>query len=616
MIFYAIARALFFEQAFFPDCYSDKGTRSSFKSMKIQQLKQFIAWFWQVAKPYWISTEKWKAASLLALVIVLIVAVNKMSVSLNSIQGEFVTALSEKKVDEFQTKLIAFLQILLAALLLTFSQSFIQQKLVLYWREWLTKNFIAKYFTHQSFYKVNYDSSIDNPDQRIADDIDSFTEQTTSYTLDFGSNLLRGFLFIGVLWSLNSTLVWIALGTAIIQTLISFWLGRILTPLNFKNLQYQADFRYGLVHVRNNSESIAFYQGEAQENQMLQERFNRLLFILHRMILPQSTLSAFSFGLAFITFILSYWILAPQYFLGQIPFGDITRSTHAFIIVLSVFSWFATSFQDLTLFAAVTKRLGTFANFLDKANTSLDPEHTIHNIIEPRLALSHVTLETPNREKVIVENLSFTVAPSQGILVIGASGVGKSSVLRAVAGLWNSGKGYIYRPSPSEMLFIPQRPYMTLGSLRSQILYPHIDLEVSDEQLQEILEKVNLANLATRVGGFDIELNWADVLSLGEQQRLAFARLFLINPKYAVLDESTSALDVNNEGYLYQLLKDSHITYLSVGHRPTIVPYHEKIVEFLGDGRWQIYSTSDYSIEKCFSNGSASMEVLEEVSHD
>ncbi|GFE70122.1 ABC transporter ATP-binding protein/permease [Chroococcus sp. FPU101] len=573
---------------------------------RIKQLKQFLAWFWRVAKPYWISTEKWKALAFLVSVVILIVAVNKINVTLNQVQGDFVTALTEKKVDEFEQNLINFLGILMSLLVLTLTQSFLQQKLVLYWREWLTNNFIAQYFTNQSFYKVNNYSLIDNPDQRIADDIDGFTNKTIEYTLDFGSNLLRGFLFVGVLWSLNSTLVWVALVTAIIQTLISFWIGRILTPLNFKNLQYQADFRYGLVHVRNNSESIAFYQGEAQEDQMLQERFSRLLFILHRMILPQSALSAFSFGLTFITFVLSYWILAPQYFSGQIPFGDISRSTHAFMTVLFVFSWFATSFQDLTLFAAVTKRLGTFAEFLDQVNTPIEPEHTIHNIIEPRLALSHVTLETPNHEKILIENLSLEVVPSTGLLIMGASGVGKSSVLRAVAGLWNSGKGYIYRPKETEMLFIPQRPYMTLGSLRSQIIYPHIDLDVSDEQLQAVLEKVNLSSLAPRVGGFDVILNWADVLSLGEQQRLAFARLFLLNPKYAVLDESTSALDVKNERHLYQMLKDSHTTYISVGHRPTIVPYHETIIEFLGDGKWHSYPASDYKIDGTSNNGNGS----------
>ncbi|PSF38703.1 ABC transporter ATP-binding protein [Aphanothece hegewaldii CCALA 016] len=563
----------------------------------MEKLKQLLSWFGRVAKPYWTSSEKWKAIGLLAIVISFIIAVNFASVTLNEVQGKFVTSLSEKKIEEFQKNLLTFMGIILALFTVSVIQSIVQQKLSLYWREWLTKNFLARYFNNKAFYKVNNYNAIDNPDQRISDDLESFVGQTLNYTLDFGSNLLSGFLFIGVLWSLNHSLVWIALATASIQTLLSFLIGRILTPLNFKDLQYQADFRYGLVHVRNNSESIAFYQGEKQESKMLQERFSRLLAVLHQAIYPRSGLNAFNVGIVYLIFLLAYWILAPQYFSGQIPFGDISRSTHAFTRVLFVFGWFANSFEGLTLYAAVIKRLGTFAEFLDKVNLPSQKDHTINTIIEPRFALSHVTLKTPDQEKILVENLVLEVPTSEGILLMGPSGVGKSSILRAVAGLWDSGKGYIYRPSHEEMLFIPQRPYMTLGSLRNQIIYPHIDLDVSNEQLQAILEKVNLSDLASRVGGFDVELNWADVLSLGEQQRLAFARLFLLNPKYAVLDESTSALDVKNERHLYQMLKDSHTTYISVGHRPTIVPFHEIIVEFLGLGKWRSFPRSHYSID-------------------
>jgi putative ATP-binding cassette transporter len=580
---------------------------------RLKQLKQFFSWFWRVAKPYWASPEKWKAFGLLAIVIIFIIAVNFASVTLNNVQGDFVTALSEKKVDEFQQNLIDFLEIILALFAISLTRSIVQQKLSLYWREWLTQNFLTKYFSNQAFYKVNHERTIDNPDQRIADDIESFINQTIKYTLDFGSTILSGFLFVGILWSLNSFLVWVALATASIQTLLSFLIGRILTPLNFKDLQYQADFRYGLVHVRNNSESIAFYKGETQENGMLQERFSRLLGILHKSILPRSGLNAFNGGISFITFMLAYWILAPQYFSGQIPFGDISRSTHAFLVVLGVFSWFATSFEELTLYAAVINRLGTFSEFLDQINIKSEADSTIHTLIEPRFALSHVTLETPNREKTLVKDLSFEVTPSEGILLMGASGVGKSSVLRAIAGLWNKGKGYIYRPELEEMLFISQRPYMTLGSLRNQIIYPHIDLDVSEEQLQAVLEKVNLPDLVERVGGFDVELNWADVLSLGEQQRLAFARLFLLSPKYAVLDESTSALDVKNERHLYQMLQDSHTTYISVGHRPTIVPYHELIIEFLGKQKWRTFHPDDYSINGASGNGNGYTPTEEKI---
>jgi putative ATP-binding cassette transporter len=266
----------------------------------------------------------------------------------------------------------------------------------------------------------------------------------------------------------------------------------------------------------------------------------------------------------------------------------------AFGEVVSVFAWFATYFQRITLFAAVIKRLGTFRDYLqqNKQLTS-SPESLIQTLVEPRFALSHLTVKTPDQKRVLVEDLSTNVPYSEGILLMGASGCGKSSILRAVAGLWNKGEGYIYRPNTEEILFIPQRPYMVIGSLRSQILYPYIDKNISDSRIQEVLEQVNLASLVERVGGLEVELNWADVLSLGEQQRLGFARLFLHNPKYAVLDESTSALDVNNEQHLYQMLRDADITYLSVGHRPTLIPFHQLVVEILGQGKWRFSSPAE-----------------------
>ncbi|MUG91361.1 ATP-binding cassette domain-containing protein [Scytonema sp. UIC 10036] len=560
---------------------------------KLQQLQQFLQWFWQVAKRYWGSQERFRAWGLLAAAVLFIILANNASALLNRYQGEFTTALSNKQLESFQNSLLLFGGTLLALIIFSFFENFIQNKLQLYWREWLTKDFLDRYFADRAFYQVNANKAIDNPDQRISEDIESFISSSLTYSLSLGSNVLSGFLFINILWSINKNLVFVAILTALVQTLVSFFIGRILTPLNFKNLQYQADFRYSLVHVRNNSESIAFYKGEEQEEGIVQSKFSRLLAVLHAKIFPSSLLDAINISLGFTVLIIAYLILAPQYFAGQITFGDVTRSIPAFLTIVNVFSWFARSFEGLALFAAVIKRLGTFSDYLHQNQKPAPSQSVINTLIEPRFALSHVTVKTPDRKRVLVEDFSVEVPHSEGILVMGASGSGKSSILRAVAGLWNTGEGHIYRPNTAEILFIPQRPYIVLGSLRNQILYPYTKREVSDTKLQEVLEQVNLTDLVARVEGLDVELNWADVLSLGEQQRLGFARLFLHNPHYAVLDESTSALDVANEKHLYHKLREANITYISVGHRPTLIPYHQLIVEILGQGKWRFLSPDD-----------------------
>ena len=561
---------------------------------RLEQLKQFLRWFWEVAKPYWISSEKFKAWGLLASIILFIIATENTYALLANYQGKLTTALASKEANQFQYFLILVGVSLLGWLFFLIVKNFVQEKLALYWRKWLTNNFLHNYFGDRAFYQINGNKEIDNPDQRISEDIDSFVNSSLQFSLDFFDTILKGFLFIAILWSINHNLVFIAILTAFIQTLVSFFIGRVLTPLNFKSIQYQADFRYSLVHVRNNSESIAFYQGEEQEAAMVRSKFSQLLEIINAKILPSSVLVGVNVALTFSVIIIAYLILAPQYFANQIPFGDITRAIQAFGEVVSVFAWFATYFQKITLFAAVIKRLGTFRDYLqqNKQLTS-SPESLIQTLVEPRFALSHLTVKTPDQKRVLVEDLSTNVPYSEGILLMGASGCGKSSILRAVAGLWNKGEGYIYRPNTEEILFIPQRPYMVIGSLRSQILYPYIDKNISDTRIQEVLEQVNLASLVERVGGLEVELNWADVLSLGEQQRLGFARLFLHNPKYAVLDESTSALDVNNEQHLYQMLRDADITYLSVGHRPTLIPFHQLVVEILGQGKWRFSSPAE-----------------------
>jgi putative ATP-binding cassette transporter len=301
--------------------------------------------------------------------------------------------------------------------------------------------------------------------------------------------------------------------------------------------------------------------------------------------------------------ILPSLIMAPIYFAGEIKFGDITQANFAFSQVLSAFSIIVSQIEALSAFAAGINRLATFSEALHPENTVPKPgEPRIDLTIDSPLALEHITLNTPNYQKTLVTDLSLVLQPGQGLLIMGNSGAGKSSLLRAIAGLWRSGTGQLVRPDLQEMLFLPQKPYMILGSLREQLLYPYTDRGVDEQKLIQVLELVNLGHLTEQVNSFDVELDWGNVLSLGEQQRLAFARLLLSQPRYAILDEATSALDLKNEERLYQKLQETQTTYVSVGHRMSLLKYHHQVLELLEDRKWRLVSVEDYRADMSILN--------------
>jgi putative ATP-binding cassette transporter len=560
--------------------------------IKFKQIKQYCRWIWQIGKLYWVSSEKLEAITIAIVYIVLIILSNQFLLMFLNFQGKLLTALQAKSFNFYHIFFITtgFVFLYISSNLF---KSYVQQKLELYWRGWLNKDLLEKYFSNRAYYKINSNQQIDNPDERLSDDIESFVKNTLNYSFSLGDTFIKGFLFINVLWSVNHFLVFLAIFIAAIQTLISIFIGKPLILLREKSLKLEPDFRYSLVNARNNSESIAFYQGESQELDITQVKLKNLLTILHQIVLPENTVIAFASIIGIGSGFIAELILAPQYFAGTIEFGDISRSLVAFSNVFGVFSWLSSSFDGLTTYAAIIKRLGTFSDFLEQNSLALHKEETIETIIDERLKISHLTLQTPDRKRTLVRDLYIEVPIGKGILLQGASGTGKSSILRAIAGLWNSGSGYIYRPEISKIFFLPQRPYMILSSLRAQLLYPHTQRNISDRKLQSILTTVNLTDLVEQVGGFDVELNWPDVLSLGEQQRLGFARLLLASPRYAILDESTSALDIDNEKHLYQILKSLNITFVSVGHRSTLLQHHQYVVKILDRGNWQMFHSSD-----------------------
>jgi ABC-type uncharacterized transport system fused permease/ATPase subunit len=305
-------------------------------------------------------------------------------------------------------------------------------------------------------------------------------------------------------------------------------------------------------------------------------------------------LNIFQNSYQYINFILPFIVLAPRIFSGELEIGSVSQSQAAFERIGFALGLVIYQFDKLSLIAAGVKRLSTLNQLLEIHNQPPKmPRITYQE--NSSLAIHNLTLEIPKTEKTLVKNLSLDVAPNQSLLIMGTSGVGKSSLLRAIAGLWKTGTGVIQSPKRDTMLFLPQKPYMVLGSLRQQLWYPNYPLDREDQPLINLLEKVNLSHLVVRYDSLDQVEDWSTILSLGEQQRLAFARLLLTQPQYAILDEATSALDSKNEAILYQQLQKTPVTFVSVGHRSSLIQYHQQVLALLEDHHWTLSSTDTKS---------------------
>ncbi len=587
--------------------------------------------FWAIAKAYWSGEEKWQARGLLLLIVVLLLGYTGLSVVLNNQRGELISALSSKDEARFWQTVVIFIGVLVVYAPLLAGYTYLRDRLGLEWRRWLTDRFVSRYFSDRAFYRINQSHvDIDNPDQRMAEDVRSFTQESLTLVLVIASSILEIAAFSGILWGISRELVLFLVGYAIVGTILTVGVfGKPLVRLNFEQLKREADFRFGLVRIRENAEAIAFYQGESQESTQVKHRFMQAFDNYKRLLQWQLGLNGLTNAYEFIPFVLPALVVAPAVFSGDLEVGKVSEAQGAFIRVFFSLNVIVDRFQALTAFGAGIDRLYDFADSLghiehkkdaadllstasdDAESTSVATEVSpkvdseavttaelettplppvILQEVAPQLSLHHLTLQTPNYQRLLIEDLTLELTADSSLLVAGPSGCGKSSLLRAIAGLWNAGKGLIQRPAMQHMLFLPQKPYMILGTLRQQLLYPYPDAEITDEQLHAVLTKVNLPDLAERFEGFDAEAEWSDVLSLGEQQRLSFARVLLHQPTYVMLDEATSALDSHNEAQLYSALEATETTYVSVGHHESLEAHHRLLLRLSEDHTWQLHA--------------------------
>jgi putative ATP-binding cassette transporter len=549
---------------------------------------------WRLAKCYWTSEEKWTAWALLIGVIGLNLGNVYISVRINEWNRSFYNALQAFDSGELFRQLGLFCILVFFAISMSVYGLYLSQMLQIRWRRWLTGRYLDAWLAEQAYYQLELGGRTDNPDQRIAEDLHQFTTFVLSLSIGLISSVVSLISFLVILWGLSGPaeialgqwgtlhipayLVWAALLYAGVGTWLTVKIGRPLVPLNYARQRFEADFRFSLMRFRENAESVALYAGEPVELKLFKERFGSVFENFCQIMKRQKRLTWFTLGYAQVAVIFPVVMISPRYFLKQIGLGGLMQAVNAFSFVQNALSFIINSYADIAAWQAVTERLGGFEERLQAVH---EAKRTTRQIVIRRggmgVAFKKLDLDLPDGTP-LLRGVNFAPARGEAVLIAGVSGAGKSTLLRAIAGIWPYGYGEISLGKGS-MLFVPQRPYLPLGTLASALRYPRSEKDTFPIlRLALALEEVGLGALAAELE--DVQ-NWSQRLSLGEQQRLAFARILLLKPALLFLDEATSALDEATEAKLYGLLRAApwRPTIISVGHRSTLRSFHDQILD-------------------------------------
>ncbi|MCR5176752.1 MAG: ABC transporter ATP-binding protein/permease [Anaerovibrio sp.] len=556
---------------------------------------------WIMMRSYWKSEERWWARGLLAVIVVLSLGQVYMLVLLNQWNNDFYNALQNYDYPSFwpligHFTLIAFIYIIMAVYAV-----YLRQMLQIKWRTWMTRHYLRSWMAKQVYYKLQVlNADMDNPDQRISEDINAFIELTLSLALGFLTQLTTLLAFIFVLWNLSGILniplgdtvisvpgymVFLCLFYSIVGTWLAHKVGRRLISLNYDQQRYEADFRFNMVRVRENSESIAFYQGELPELEGFEDRFKRVIKNFWGLMKRTKLLNFYINGYGQLAIIFPVLMAAPKYFAGEMQLGGLMQTLSAFGRVQDALSYFVNVYDSIAKYVAVIRRLSNFTDHMEEIDR-LQPGFARTHSQEHKMVLRNMDILLPDGKK-LLEGLNFEIPAGEYILISGKSGTGKSTLLRALAEIWPYGQGSIAIPDDWRVMFLPQRPYLPLGTLRQAIYYPQSVPKDEAADLSALLAELGLESLADRLDETD---DWSRILSLGEQQRIAFIRIILFKPQLVFLDESTSAMDEGYEAKSYDMLRHilPQMAVVSVGHRSSIVARHDTVLRLVGNGAWMI----------------------------
>jgi vitamin B12/bleomycin/antimicrobial peptide transport system ATP-binding/permease protein len=566
----------------------------------VKNLRSTLAIVWRIASPYFYSEDKLAGRGLLAAVIALQLASVGGDVLINQWRNRFYNALQEKDWNGFVREMIVFCVLAGILVLLAVYQTYLTQWLQIRWRKWMTTRFLGEWLHNANYYRMELQGeAADNPDQRLSDDVKQFVIQTLSISIGLLGSIVSLASFVIILWGLSEAapltlfghdipipgyLVWAALIYAIFGTALTQWIGRPLVNLNFEQQRYEADFRFNLVRVRENTEQIALLKGESAERTQLLQRFGSVISNWYSIMSRTKRLNAFTSSYAQAAVVFPFILMSPAFFANKILLGALIQTGEAFGKVQDALSFFVSAYTTLADWRATVARLDGFEMSVNSAAKlpSRKPSIEVVSSGNDGIEIEQVLVQLPNGKAQVSAN-AFSIRANEGTLVMGPSGAGKSTLLRAIAGIWPFGSGVIRVPANTSLMMLPQRPYFPIGSLKAALAYPASVDSYTPAEISDALVAVGLPQLTARL---DQDAHWNRMLSLGEQQRLGLARALLHRPQYLFLDEATASLDEPSEARLYHLMQERlpTTTIISIGHRSTLRDFHERTVELVREG--------------------------------